>query len=478
MAEQSLEKRQRFRVPFVGIINSRAAAAATKDQRYVNVFVETIENPINKETLFFLRKRPGVVYHSQPSGTTGTGRGIHSWRGDLYSVIGNAVYKNTTYLGIVSNSSGLVHFTETLPSLASPLLVLNNGQYLYTIDTSGTLTQVTDADYPSTNNTGQVVFLDTYTIVAQTNGRIWNSAVNDPTSWGSADYLNAQSFPDELVAIARQNNLVVALGKSSTEFFYNAGNASPGSFMASLEQGLLQVGCASENSVVQRENFLVWVSGSDTGGYSVYLLDGVTNARKISTDPLEQILNAEGTSISTAGAFSLRIAGHFFYILTLTSQNRTFVYDYEQDFWTEWSTGSSGKFDYVAAAEHNNTVYLQHNTNGKIYTFSPTTYQDDSATIYVSLVTAKMDFNWRNRKFYHSLELIGDKESSTCNVDVQYSDDDYNNFSTARSVDMSSSRPILFRLGSARRRAWKFSHTANTPLRLEGFDIEVSSGVY
>lgn len=480
MAERELDARQKFRVPFVGAYNHRDAASATKDQQYINVYIEKLENPISKDESFFLRKRPGLVYHSQPAGTTGTGRGIYSWRGDLYSVIGNTVYKNTSALsGTISNSSGLVSWSETLPSLASPLLLLNNGQYLYTISTTGTLTQVADADYPSTNNVGNVLFFNSYTVVAQSNGRIWNSATNDPTSWGSADFLNAQSFPDELVGIARQNNLIVAFGKNSTEFFYDAQLSSPGSFMAALEQGLLQVGCAASDSIVQAEDSVVWVSASSTGGYSVYLLSGVTNAKRISSEALDRILNEEGSSISSAYAYSLRSDGNFFYILTLVGQSRTFVYNYSNDSWTEWRTGSSAnEFEYVSATEHNNKAYVQHATNGKIYYLDPEIYQDDSASIYVIVQTSKMDFSWRNRKFYHSLELIGDKQSSTCNVDVQFSDDDYGNFSTARTVDMSTSRPILFQLGSSRRRAWKFSHSGNTPLRLEGFDIEVTAGKY
>jgi len=56
---------------------------------------------IDNEKVYNLVKRPGLSQYLRPSGTTGTGRGVYSWKGDLYSVIGTKLYKNSTDLGLL-----------------------------------------------------------------------------------------------------------------------------------------------------------------------------------------------------------------------------------------------------------------------------------------------------------------------------------------------------------------------------------------
>ena len=82
------------RSPFVGAPTSRDAGF--KDQRYLNVFIDRIENTDTGQARWFLVKRPGLSQYSQPSGTTGVGRGIAEWQGNTYAVIGNRIYKNKT----------------------------------------------------------------------------------------------------------------------------------------------------------------------------------------------------------------------------------------------------------------------------------------------------------------------------------------------------------------------------------------------
>ena len=82
-----------------------------------------------------------------------------------------------------------------------------------------------------------------------------------------------------------------------------------------------------------------------------------------------------------------------------------------------------------------------------------------------------------NNKTCKRFELYGDEQTSSATVDIQYSDDNYKTFSTARTVDMQY-RSWLTGLGKYRRRAWKCTHTANTPLRLEGFEEEFQEGAH
>jgi hypothetical protein len=377
----------------------------------------------------------------------------------------------------LAGTTGKVDFMETSAIAATPYLAMNDGSSLYLIKADDTVTTVSDPDYPSTNNTGQVQFLDGYIFTAQSTGYIWNSSLEDPTTWNALSYINAQRFPDNLVSIARQNDLIMAFGQWSTEFFFDAGIAAPASPLQRLDQGALQVGCAAADTVMQHENLIIWVARAQTGGYSVQKLEGITALSKISNAPLERFLNAESTSLADAYAYSFRADGHFFYVLNLPTADRTFVYDIEFDYWVEWQSGSSGAFEYSYAIQHNSVAYLQHATNGKLYTVSPAVYLDDTTPIEVIIQTAPQDYDTMRRKFYRRFEIYGDQQTSTTQVDVSYSDNNYITFSNSRPVDMAT-RAWLKNLGNSRRRAWKLFNDSNTPLRFEGYEIEFTIGEY
>lgn len=472
-------QKKNIRVPLVGSPTARDTSL-TKDQRYINVYLEKLHNPMTDGHYMSVTKRPGATVFSNPSGTTAVGRGMYQWNGKLYSVFGNSIYSNTTniYNGLMVTSTGICSFVETSAIATTKYLSINDGTKMYLI-TTGDVVSVVASNFPAAN-VGTTVFFDGYLLVGDVSGRVWNSNNENPTVWGATDFLNAQAFPDNLIAIARQNDIVLAFGTMSTQMFYDAGNASPGSFMANLQQATLQIGCASANSIDQQENYVIWVSQSMNGGYTVQKLDGITKLDRISTEPLERILNAEGTSISACVGMTLRVSGHFFYLLTLSASNRTFVYDIEQKTWTEWQTGASGQFQAMYTGEMNNLPLIQHPTNGKIYSMSPTVYQDDSTSISTIIQTIPMDFDTMLRKWQSRLELIGDRYSSTNPISVQYSDDDYQTLSTARTIDMmmtsANRRAYLMNLGSFRRRSFLFTHTANQPLRLEAMDVDIQTG--
>jgi hypothetical protein len=449
----------------------------------VNLFVEKLDNALTGGHYMAAIKRPGLTQFTQPSGGAAVGRGFYTWfsNNKTYSVFGNSIYSGTTniYNGLMVTSTGLCSFVETSAIAANKYLAVNDGVKMYLISTSDVVTVVA-SNFPATN-VGSTIAFDGYILVGEKNGRIWNSNNEDPTTWGASNFISAQAFPDDLVALARQNDVVLAFGTMSTQMFYDAGNAAPGSFMGNLAQATLQVGCAGINTISQQENFVVWVSAAQNGGFAIQKLDGITALNKISTAPIERLLNAEGASIANAVGFSSRIAGHFFYILNLVSANRTFVYDIDQKFWTEWQTGASGQFLMCCAGQSTtNLPLIQHTTNGRIYSISPAVYQDDGSTITVLLQTSPMDFDSMNRKFMSRLELIGDRYSTTNPVSVAYTDNDYQSFSTSRTIDMVQNntnwRAFGTRWGSFKRRAFQLTHTANQPLRLEAMDVDIQLG--
>lgn len=465
------------RIPMIGSSYSRGTAAS-KDQRFVNGYFDFVDNPISGAKKSFFVKRPGLSLHQvPPGGASGEGRGIKRWNGDLYTVIGTKIYKNTTDLGVtLTTSTGLVGMEFTRPSAGTPYLCVNDGVKLYAINAAGTVTTVT-TNFP-TPNTTDLVYMDGYLFVMKTDGTIWCCDFDDPITWDPTKFITAQMYPGSGVGIAHQNNLLVAFSDQHIQCFYDAANAT-GSPLSNVEQAVQQIGCASNNSIVQDESYVTFVSRAQDGGYSVFRLEG-TNLKNISFPGLDRILTGEGSSISSAFAYSIRHAGHFFYILNLTSSSRTFVYDHDLDLWVEWSDFNSAMFGTmiktVTETSDNKLVGI-HPGNQTVYQITESSGTDAGNNFTVLGRLARLDFDDTSRKFVQQAELIGDVQASTTNVSLQYSDDDWATLSTARTLDMSQVRPFATRFGNFRRRAWQFSYTGSNPLRIEALQFKVRMAV-
>jgi hypothetical protein len=202
-----------------------------------------------------------------------------------------------------------------------------------------TVTKITDADYPATTVRG-IAYLDGTYYVMDPDGQIFGSdPLNTPTSWTSLNKIRAQMEPDGGVALARLLNYIVAFGTYTTEFFFDAGNPSPGSPLAPYTSGMLNIGCAVASSVVQSNNQLFFVGVTKQRGRSVYSLTG-TNPQVLSTPSVERILNAD--DLSEVYAFCVKIAGHQFYVLTLINSSITLACDLATGDWKEWTSLTAG----------------------------------------------------------------------------------------------------------------------------------------
>ncbi len=240
-------------------------------------------------------------------------------------------YTTTTYP--VANGTSAYQFSSVGGS-TSPLLVLKNNDAMYTFDpATNTLTRVTSANYPALTVPG-LVFLDGTFYVADSSGKIYGSGINDPTTWSALNYISAEIENDGLVAIEKSLNYLVAFGQWTTEFFYDAGNAT-GSPLSSVPNAFFTVGCASGDSVVRMENEVVWMSQTIQRGRQVMALSGFTPSI-ISTPEVDRILNAD--DLATVYAFSIKISGSVFYVLTLKTSAKTLVYDFSTKQWHFWTS--------------------------------------------------------------------------------------------------------------------------------------------
>ena len=335
--------------------------------------------------------------------------------------------------------------------------------------------------------TGQLVagapYLDTYTVIGGTNGEIFTSDPDDPTSWNALNYITAESDPDNQVGLCKHLNYILSFGQYSVEFFYDAGNY-PGSPLSVASSYKIELGCANGNSIVSIENVVFFVGTSQDLGPSVYAISG-TSPSKISTPFIDRII--QNSTLTDVKAYPLRINGHTFYILTLADLNVTIVYDANEKVWTQWTMWAKGGVDsgvlnvYAEQyfrpsfyAGNGSIYYVLDDDNGKLYTVSDHVYNDAGAPIYYRSVTDLLDSGTTKRKFYQRVEIVGDKQPAIMNI--RHTDDDYKSWSPYRTVNLAAQRPQIYQTGQARRRAWEFLCTDNTPLRLLAAEVDFSIG--
>lgn len=319
-------------------------------------------------------------------------------------------------------------------------------------------------------------YLDGYVFILTKAGRIYQSNLEDPTTWGALNYINVNADPDSAVALARQLNYLVAFGQWSTEVFYNAGNTS-GSILGNNKSAKMEIGCASGGSVAKAEHTVIWMGQSKTEGRSIYLMEGLSPI-KVSNRYIEKYLNK--SNLSQVYSYCLKLSGHTCYVLTLEDLDITLVYDIDEKEWYQWTSQSGGVEGYFkftafnANIEYAPALYLQHHTDGQIYTMSTDAVADDTNNIYFRVVTNIQDSGTTKRKFYIRAEVVGDKVSG--NAQIRHTSNDYQTWSTYRTVVLSLTRPILYQLGESRRRAWEILITDNIPVRLDALEVDFDVG--
>ena len=487
------------RLPLSGTFGERSAAAG-KDTLLKNCFKDTVrelddaaggENAGKVTT--YVEKRPGLKsYDNLSAATTDTGRGIVNWEGRIYALIGDELFSDETDLGQVNTTSGRVHFDLGLDAEDGEIsLVFHDGTTIYVVDDENNIAEfnnggtggATDIETLPTAMVPGIVVLDQYLCVMDSAGNIYNSTVGDVTA-GYGNFVNLEMKHDKGVRIARYINYMIGFGEQTIEILYDAANTSGSPFNRFEGMGLL-IGCASANTVANCDNRLPFVAQSPDGGRFVAMFDGGFKAERISTSALDKILDLESTGLANAYAFHVRHGGHSFYVLTLpTTAGRTFAYQFDEQEWVEWSSNVSTTesfFQAMDTAQLSGKLLMLDDSNGLIYQFDNATFQDQTGsneTIKVEVVTTRHDNNTMQNKFQSRAQVIGDYNASTGTITVEYTDDDYQTWSTARTQDLDNSESWLTRLGMFKRRAFRIKHEQNLRMRISHIETNTVTGHY
>lgn len=426
-----------------------------KDQRFLNCFPITITNPLTQKVTAYCMKRPGFAAYSTPSAGN-AGSALHVWAGNsskIMSAFGSTnstVYDGTTSLGAITGVAKAI--TETFVSTTPTLVISSSDNTGWYHDTT-VPTKIGDAEFPGNAGktlAGTFAHMDGYAFILDTEGTLWNSDLNTVTSWTALGFIKANVYPDTGVAAIRHRSTIVAFGAQSMEVFRNAGNAT-GSPLSRIEEATQQIGLISAQALGAINDVLCWVGTSRTGDIGVYLYDGGVPQR-VSSPFIENQLSLLGsTNIRLQVA---RFYGRSFVVIMGTAS--TYVYSIEDKAWHEWSSTTPlwTSLDGLAQGSGVLTFALSSlSTGGKVYVINPAnlTFEDNGSAYTASIRTSPVDFDTSDYKRCSALEVIGDTEASASPMSISWTDDDYNTYSTARSVDLSDDRKRILRCGRFRR---------------------------
>lgn len=441
------------------------AETADKDSRLVNGYIERMG-----QEEYQIYRRPGLAQHSQPSGGAATGRGVFQWRGDLYAIFGNTLYKaGVAVVGTVDTTNGVYRFDSCLG--ATPKLQLGNGVKAYNYDSGGGLVQITDGDFPSAFCKGWAYLNGTTYVARSDSGGVQGSEINDPTDWDPLNIIIAQIEPDINIALNKQLVYAIVFKQWSVEVFYDAQNPA-GSPLGRVEGAKVDYGCASADSVQKLDSSIFWITANQSPLKQVAVMRA-TKSDIVSTPAVDRLLSA--WDYTTIYSWQLMINGHRFYVITSKLSNMTLAFDLDQKHWSQW-TDTNGNYLPIVSSTYTpaGQAILQHESNGYLYTASPAQYTDAGSLITVDIYAPNFDGGTRRGKQLNAMFFNADQVPGST-LYVRSNDYDYlaDKWSVFRPVDLSVERPSLTQEGTFMRRAYNLRHRADTWFRISSVDLQM-----
>lgn len=258
--------------------------------------------------------------------TVGTGviRAILNHNETFYVISGISLYrvasdKTVTLLGTFDENN-----QPYISANLTQIIVVNGVSGYVWDEVTEIFTKISDGDfYPSST----VCYQDGYLIFGREGtGQFFISNVDDALTYDAINFDEATLRGDIIKAVVSDTRNLWLFGTRTMEPWTNSGQTTGVPFTPLRGAASLR-GTAAGRSVVSSQLGIFFL-GDD---HNVYWLNGYT-PKNISTDAQAKELTGYA-DLSDAFGFMMNIDGHWFYVLTLPTQKRTFVYDPDEDAW-------------------------------------------------------------------------------------------------------------------------------------------------
>jgi hypothetical protein len=310
------------------------------------------------------------------------GRGQFNINGRAFAVAGALFFEylsdyTTINENAVTNDDQPVSMASN-GTAGNQVLIVSGGDGYILNTATNVFTQITDPDFP--DHAKMVEFLNGYFIVLQGGGSrscSWSN-LEDGLVWDPLDVAERSSTADNLGALIRSHEELWLMGGQTTQCYINTGVASE--IFAPITGVVIEHGVVGPFTVQRCDNTLIWYGSSVDGAGVVWRADGYT-PRRISTFGVEQQLQQQDTP-TDARSFTYQMNGHFFYVLLLPRNDRTWLYDVTMDTWTEWNLWNStdAVWEPHVVCSHIfefNTHLMQDRLSGAVYEVSMTYFDDE-----------------------------------------------------------------------------------------------------
>lgn len=476
-------------IPLASSYNDRNVAGFTTtltngvDQRKINCVYAPATNAITGQTTLYLVKRPGVTEFGGSYGTAGqtaylnTTLAAAEW---VFSTSGNDIRASSsaattvivTAAGYVPRFVGktAISGTETIVLQISDSVTLTPTYRVFFASAIGTWTEITDGDFPASTLRGKMEFMDGYAFCLAADNKIRNSDLNSLSAWTATNFLTKQIKQDFPVGLAKHRQQILAFGRETVEVFVNVGNqtGSPLNVVKELASDVgisppeLNAGVTHYYAILEPRMYFVGRKTLNSNSKSFFSYDG-SRFEKVSSPFIDGILSSATIFSVSKIVFNGReaIAIGLDTAAATTQRSLLFFPDWKE--WFEWSST-------VFKPMGNGSLQLGVDQNQhKLYYFAATDKWQDDSTNYTMTVQFQLPKNGQHRKFMRWAGVDADTARSAQSLSVEFSDDDYQTFSAARTIDMTAEKKHIYRAGSYLNRVVRLSHSGNTEVRLQNF---------
>lgn len=496
------ESRKTVRIPLIGQTFSRPSGGSLfyntgKDMSFTNVLFSKRVNPFSKQEQILCHQRPGIRTGTTFSGATSLlTAGLVDYptpaevalvadsNGDL------RIYETTTLAATITatsatNASRMASFPISTTEGGIAFQFLDSATpraFIYNLATD-TATEITDADFPDSVTTGNFVYKNGYLYIMTTTGLVYNSDLNSSTSWGSTSFISTRVGAGGR-SLVKYKDKILAFGGNYIDVFEDVGNPT-GSPLRRVDElcindyGLIAPSAGQQTSsgldLIEAFDTVFWInSGTTSSGVGIYQLDNLKPVR-VSPPEMENIL---ATGFVTGIAGGINLFGHRYLILNTSASYLVFL-NLDLQVFTYWlgpSVAINGAYILPEiGGQSTEFVVWTDSRRGRIEygTGVADVWSDFGTGTNVNIMTSLIDFGTEKRKRLHQLTLIGFDALATTTVSINWTDNDYVSFNTARTVDMNNFRAYLTNCGSFRRRAFQIS-TTGAPFQVEALELEYS----
>ena len=389
---------------------------------------------------------PGISLFATLSGV---GRGGILAKGVPYFVNGGALYSISvsgvaTNLGVVSGLGMTSLATNTtVDSNTKIVIVVDSGDGFVYDSSLGPVTQITDPDYQLSST---VSFKAAYFTFTTKDGlQIFNSALNDPTSFDALDTGTAEIDPDLVVTQIMNHNEWFVMGEETGELFQNVGGT--GFPFQRIQGANIQKGGFSKFGIVSFDNSFAFVGGGKNELPAIWKVAGSSSAAKISTSAIDtEIQKYTREEISNCFAMTYQKNGQFFAIFTFESTtiaSKTFAYNATSSAlagrhnWHELQSGiSDNRWRVQSIVKAYGKLLVQDQSTGKIGYLNDNVFDEYGETIKREKTTQPFR-QVDEAQFWDHLEVrmesgvgLASGQGSNPTIRMKFSDDGARTFSS------------------------------------------------